>query len=992
MKKAVALLVPYAQRQWTSLATASVATVAVTAAELAKPFPLKFVVDRMFVDREPPYRLEEADIRLLAGVAALVVGIALVDAVASYLIDVRLQRAGERMVHDLRVGLYGQLQRLSLSFHERRHTGDLVTRLTGDVSAIGDMFSTSLGVIAASVLLLVGMLVVSIGIDPVLALAAFAVTPILINVTGRFRRKVKSVARRQRAAEGELASMTSETLSAVRVVKAFGSERSERSRLQRKSEERLASGIEATRAEGRFAGTVDVIAAVGTTLVLVLGVVRVAAGALTPGDLIVMNSYVRRLYRPLRDVARQSARISKAMARAERVSEILAADEILTDPPHGYTGGRARGALELRDVTFAYDPARPVLDGLSLSIPAGQKVAVVGRSGAGKSTLASLIARFYDPTSGSVTIDGHDYRDCRLSWLRPQIGLVLQDTVLFSGTVAENIAYGTDEGRAAVTRAAIAAGADRFIRDLPNGYDTELGPKAVALSGGQRQRIAVARTLLRNPAVLVLDEPTTGLDAFSEAEVIRGLDALMTHRTTVMITHSLALARRADRVVVVERGRVVEEGRPEALLVADGPFRRLAAEQGLIDVAPATRPAGDPAVVDDAALPTAAMLLDRDVMAEVLQRSLGDEHTVDGVDIHRARYRPGQRLLVHYRVTIAGDTHDAVALVATTRLASRASRPSHVALAERAKDRTPAQHPLSYDTSAAALVTWTPVDLKLEALSEPTDRLRRRLHAVGVRPGCSDPQMLRYWARVRATLALDDHIIKLYGRPDEFDAGVQGLELGSAVRGIRTARLVGVLPGLLLTVQSRLPGSPPVGAEPVAERAGALLRRLHDSDVTRLPTRPAKAILATAATKGEVIKALRPDLGSRVEALLAELERSGPDDGPLVPIHGDFDHQQLLVDGDDIAVVDLDAAAIGPPGADLARFAARVVHREGDLDCAWEVLDLLVHGYGGRPGDLAWHLAAELLTSATSPFRHVVEDWPARIEARVSAAEDALYS
>jgi ABC-type multidrug transport system fused ATPase/permease subunit len=286
------------------------------------------------------------------------------------------------------------------------------------------------------------------------------------------------------------------------------------------------------------------------------------------------------------------------MARADRVAEILASDDALVERVTTWRGGRARGEVTFDGVSFAYEAGRPVLTDVSLAIPAGQRVAVVGRSGAGKSTFAALAARFYDPDAGRVLIDGVDARDHPIRWMRDQVGLVLQDAVLFTGTVAENIAWGIDAAPERIIRVAEAAGADGFIRELPDGYDTELDPGGTGLSGGQRQRIAIARTLLRDPAILVLDEPTTGLDAESEVEVLAGLDVLMRGRTTVIISHSLALARRAERVVVLEMGRVIQDGPPDDLIDEEGAFRQLAVEQGLVAREPRRRGPGtiDPEV------------------------------------------------------------------------------------------------------------------------------------------------------------------------------------------------------------------------------------------------------------------------------------------------------------------------------------------------------------------------------------------------------------
>ena len=547
-------------KRWPALAGAGAATLVVALAELAAPWPLKIVIDRVLGDRTAPFELSSQDWALLAAVAAAAIGIAVVQALADYASTLWLKQAGEAIVHDLRVATYNHLQRLSLSFHDGRHKGDLVQRITADVNAVGQIFAESLGAITAAVLLLAGMAVITFWLDPVLALVLFATVPPLFLVTRRYRRRGQLVARKQRNAEGEIASIATEALTAMRVVKAFGSERHEADRVETRSEARRVIGVDVSRAEAKFSGFVDVLGAAAIAAVLVVGAGQVAAGALTAGSLVVFVAYSQKMYKPLRDLARQATAVSRGMARAERVAEVLADDTVLEDPPAGHAGERAGGNLVVDGVGFSYPGGRRALDALSLAVPAGQCVAVVGSSGAGKSTLASLIARFHDPTEGRILLDGRDLTACSLGWLREQVGLLLQDTVLFSGTVAENIAYATHAPLEAVEAAARAAGADAFIAGLPDGYATPLGPDGVGLSGGQRQRIGIARVLLRDPAVLLLDEPTTGLDPRSKREVQDFIKEVRAeHDATILLcTHDLAEAEAlADRIGVLDRGELL---------------------------------------------------------------------------------------------------------------------------------------------------------------------------------------------------------------------------------------------------------------------------------------------------------------------------------------------------------------------------------------------------------------------------------------------------
>jgi ABC-type multidrug transport system fused ATPase/permease subunit len=891
--------------------------------------------------------------------------------------DVRLGRAGERIVHDLRVAIYAHLQRLSLSFHERRHTGDLVTRLTGDVNAAGDLFSSSLGTLISALFTLAGMLLVSVLIDPVLALVTF-----------RYRRTMRMLARRQRAKEADIAALANEALSSAREVKAFGTERFEHVRLRQASEDRLAAGLAAARVEGRFSRHVDLLGAVATTVVLVVGVVRVAAGALSPGELVVMAAYVRRIYRPLRDIARESGRVSKAMARAERIAEILAADDLLEDSGRIKPPGRPNGDVEFRSVSFGYDPSLPVLHDFTLRLGVGERCVVVGRSGAGKSTLAALLARFYDPWSGNVLVDGRDLRGYPLSWLRGQIGLVLQESVLFTGTVAENIAYGVHASRDEIETAAKAAGAHAFISELPEGYDTTLGPRGVGLSGGQRQRIAVARTLLRDPPILVLDEPTTGLDPESEAQVLAGLDLLMRGRTTLVITHSPALAQTADRVVVIEGGRIVREGSPTEALQPLG--HRLAAERS---------PRSRRRVPRDAALPQLPQLLDPDDMTPVLQRSLGRDALPVDVRLRYLRYKPGTSLLVQYDVRVDGEWREAVAMIAArANLARRATKPENLALARKVDTRSPAATPLAYARELDAMIQWLPLDLWLPALAESAERLAQRLAAGGaeILREAGRTRLLGYKPRRRAVLRLDGHVLKIYAGEREFTRAVLGLETASSLRSLTTPSLEGVVPALRLTAQPLLLGHPPPEAVDAAQEAGELLAAIHASARGALPghqlpevTPRQRLDACTASTR--LVASLVPRLAPRLETLLEKLAAEAPACGQIVLSHGDFHAGQLLDTGVEFALLDFDEVCEADPSFDLATYAAHVVAGdEGGLEKGAAALEELVEGYGNRPTALRWYLATSILGRAPFPFRYLDENWPERVEGMVEAAEGAL--
>jgi ABC-type multidrug transport system fused ATPase/permease subunit len=988
------VLAPFLRRQWRALVVAALSTVVVAAAEVLRPFPLKFVIDHLFAGGSVPesFDVGRDELWLLAGVAGLVLAIALMEAAGGYLMDVRLMRAGERIVHDLRIAIYAQLQRLSLGFHQRRNHGDLVTRVTGDVNAVGTVFSSSLGTLVSAALTLIGMMIVGFILDPLLALVAFATAPLLAVIAFRFRRRVRTLSRRQRAVEGEIASLAAESLSSIQQVKALGSERYEHERLEQKSEERLEAGYEATLVEGRFTRLIDVVGAIGTAAVLVVGVFRVAAGALSPGDLVVMVTYARRVYRPLRLIAREWVRVSRAMARADRVAEVLAAEEMLEDRGGNPPEEPARGKLELDAVSFAYEGGRPALTDVTLTIPAGQRLALVGRSGAGKSTLAALAARFYDPDSGRVLLDDVDVRDLPLAWLRDQVGFVLQDAVLFTGTVAENIAWGVDAARDEVVRAAQAAGADAFIRELPDGYDTELDPGGAGLSGGQRQRIAIARTFLRDPSILLLDEPTVGLDAESEANVLAGLDALMRGRTTVIITHSFALARRAERAIVMEAGRVVQAGAPDDLFKEPGAFRRLAAERE----ATGKRPRGRAPGISDPKLPKLGVMLDPDAAAAVLARSFDGAAALD-VGIRYLRYKPGTNLVVHYDVDVAGAHHDAIGMIASgAALARRASKPENVALAREVGSRVSAAEPLAYDPEVGCLVQWYPLDLALPTLAFPPAGLRWLLASEGLAVESSDEELerLAYKPRRRAVLRADDHVIKIYRREDEFKQALAGQQAVSALRhSLVVPRFEAALYDQRVIVQSLLHGRAAPDAASAAADAGAVLAVLHASRPVGLSPFGPVAQLVAATASAELVKTVAPELGPRLDQLLRSLAASTPEDAPLVPSHGDFNARQLLVAHGDLAVTDFDAFCLAPAALDPATYTAYLVEGEDDdLDGALAVLDDLLGGYGTRPPHLSWYLATAILRRGARPFRYFEPDWRQRLARVVASAEAAARS
>lgn len=986
----VRILRPYMRREWPALGVAGVSTFILTAAALAEPWPLKYALDNVIFETDGDtvriQPLGAGDVMLLVFLAAAVFGIGVVGAIATYQAGLRLMLAGERIIHELRLAVYAQLQRLRISFHHRTPTGDLVTRVTADADAIGEMFADNIGSFLSSALLLIGMLVVSFVIDPFLALIFLFVAPLLAIFSSWFRRRQRAASKKQRSKEGEVASLSGEVLAAMREVQAFGSEEYEQARLRAKSEERWRAGIASARLEAGFSGAIDVTGALGVALVLAVGVWRVRGGHMTPGELTIMVAYATKLYKPLSSMAKHASRISKALARGDRIADVLATDELLEERPNAYQGGRATGEIQFDRVVFGYTPDRIALDGVSFIVPAGQRVAIIGRSGAGKSTVAALISRFYDPEEGRVLIDGRDVRDCSLSWLRTQVGLVLQESVLFTGTVAENIAYGIGHAsRDAVIEAAKAAGAHDFVSQLPDGYDTMLGQRGVGLSGGQRQRIAIARMILRDPAILLLDEPTTGLDVQSEAEVMHGLETLMRGRTTIIITHSPALARTANRVIEIADRGIARQGTPGELAADLRNIRRAEGEK----LATSRRVAPPP----DAALPQLEQLLDPEQIAPALRRSLGWDAPLPDVRIRYVRYRPRRNLVAHYEVALGNSRHDAVAIIAADRdLARWVADPAYRQLAELVDGRAPARDPLGYDAELGAMIQWLPLDISLPALAEEPLQLRLRLQEAGVAIAADgdSPELLGYRPRRRAVLRLDGHVVKVFAERSDFEAAVAAREATRAVESVYVSRSEGAIESLHLTCERFVRGSEP-GPE-AADVAGATLAALHASRLEGLRTFTAVDQLKAAAAAVDDITALVPELEARLQNLLQTLELTRPDLEELVSAHGNFHPRQLLVVDGTMTVLDFDHVRAAPAALDVSTYVARLIDgSERDMEVAAEALARIAEGYGRRPRALSWYLATSIVRRAPMTFRLLVPEWPLRIEKMIVEAEDALH-
>jgi ATP-binding cassette subfamily B protein len=530
---------------------------------LLTPLPLKLVIDNILGSRPLPRVLApflpQSASGLLLAVAGFVIAIALLthlQALGDWLLQTY---AGEAMALDFRAQLFSHVQRLSLTYHDSKGTTDSTFRIQYDAPSI--QFITINGIIPlfSACSTLVGMFYVTMRLDAQLALVALCISPVLFALSRAFSPRLRKRWTDVKELESSANSVVQETLSSMRVVKAFGREDHEHGRFVRSAKHRMQELIRVSFLQGGFDLLVGTSIAIGTAAALYVGALHVRRGNLSLGDLVLVIGYIAQLYDPLKAVSKKLADLQSSFASAERAFALL--DELpdVAESPDARPLARARGAVRFENVSFAYDGHNPVLSAISVDIPAGTRVGIQGKTGAGKSTLMSLLTRLYDVSAGRILIDGIDIREYKLADLRNQFGIVLQDSVLFSTTIAENIAYGRfNASEAEIVEAARLANAHDFIIDLPQGYETVVGERGMRLSGGERQRIALARAFLKDAPILILDEPTSAVDMLTESAIIEALDRLMQGRTTFMIAHRLSTLDHCDVRLEIQEGRLSE--------------------------------------------------------------------------------------------------------------------------------------------------------------------------------------------------------------------------------------------------------------------------------------------------------------------------------------------------------------------------------------------------------------------------------------------------
>lgn len=555
----------------------------ISALTVMQPWPLKIVFDYILIPGRTTSRTEFlspltewSPSGILAVAAGTVLVLAILKGLLTYSHSVLSKVVGHRLVAAIRMRLFSHVQRLPLSYHDYRETGELMTRMTGDISLLQDLLVSSIISFGSQILLVVGMLGIMLWLDWQLALIAVGVMPFFLIAAFRYSGRIRHSARHQREMYGKIVASVQESLAGISQVKSYAQEKKRERMIGRSMDRDVSANVKTTKLTANYARIIELISAVGTCLVLWLGTQKAITGQISPGDLLIFLSYLRGVYRPVKNLARLSSRIAKSTVRGEKLIELLEIQPEVHEPEGAVSAKGIIGDIKLNNLDFSYLPTKKILHNFSCTIPYGKTTLITGPTGAGKSTIAKLILRLYEQQSGTITIGDRNITDFRIRSLRKQITPLSQESFLFRMTVAENIAFGMRKASPEdIEKAAKLVGADEFIRSLPDGYDTLVGESGLTLSGGQRQRVCFARAALRKSPVMIFDEPATGLDVYAEEDLKEVLRSLQTERTMIIITHRLHFLQLSDWVVHIRDGKLAEEGEPKELLDAKGSFYQM---------------------------------------------------------------------------------------------------------------------------------------------------------------------------------------------------------------------------------------------------------------------------------------------------------------------------------------------------------------------------------------------------------------------------------